>query len=58
MTASRWQIEIVNPLDGKLKIWDHYVSRERAESVAATLRHHKIFAQIRRIDVETEEAAQ
>jgi len=54
MTAPRWQVEIVNPADGRPKIWDSYADRDRAESVAATLRHHGFFVQVRRDDDEPE----
>jgi hypothetical protein len=57
MTAPRWEVQIVNPADGKPKRWDTYDSRERAESVAATLRHHKFFVQVRRVDELALEAA-
>ena len=42
-----WQVEIVPPT-GIVKVWNRYADRERAESVAATLRHHGFFAQVRR----------
>ena len=53
-TGSRvqWEVQVVNPLDGKPKRWDVYTNRDGAESVAATLRRHKFFVQIRRVDDE------
>ena len=47
MTPARFEVQIVNPADGKPKVWDSYSTRERAETVAATLRHHGFFVQVR-----------
>ena len=52
MTPARYEVQIINPADGKPKVWDSYSSRERAETVASTLRHHGFFAQVRRADVD------
>lgn len=41
MTA-RYEVQIVNPLDGRPKVWDLYDNRERAESIA----------QVRRVDAD------
>jgi len=49
-TTTRWEIQVVNPVDGRPKRWDVYDSRERAESVAATLRQHGFWCQVRRVD--------
>ena len=45
MTA-RYEVTIIRPQDGKAKRWDAYPDRERAESVAATLRQRGIIAQV------------
>jgi len=50
----RWQVHIIVPDTGVAKIWDSYPDRERAESVAATLRFHKFFAMVLRVDPEPE----
>ncbi len=50
MSAQHWQVQIINPANGKPKVWGSYPDRDRAQSVAATRRHHRFFAQIRRID--------
>jgi len=55
MTGARYEVQIVNPADGTPRIWDVYADRERAESVAATLRHHGFFAQVHRVDAEPEQ---
>ena len=52
--AHRWQIEIVNPIDGRPKVWDRYDSRDCAESVAGTLRHHGFWCQVRRVEDDPE----
>ena len=49
MTGPRWEVQIVNPADGQPKRWDAYDSRDRAESVAGTLRKHGFYVQIRRL---------
>jgi len=54
MIAPRWQVQIVNPDTGKLKVWSGYANLERAESVTATLRHHGIWAMVVRVDDEPE----
>jgi hypothetical protein len=50
MSGPRWEVQIVNPADGKPKRWDVYDNRARAESAAATLRHHKFWVRVRRVD--------
>ena len=50
MTAPRWEVQVVHPVTGLPKVWDVYPDRERAEHVAANLRRHKFFVQVRRID--------
>jgi len=52
--SARWQVRIVNPETGKPKVFNTHGSRELAEAEAAKLRAHKMFAQIRRVDVEPE----
>jgi len=44
------EVQIVHPVNGRPKVWDTYPDRAGAESVAATLRHHGMFSQVRRID--------
>jgi hypothetical protein len=51
----RYEVQIVRPQDGRVVLWDKYTDRAKAESIAATLRKHGIFAQIRRVDEEQPE---
>ena len=46
----RWEVQIIVPDTGKAKVWDAYADRDRAESIAATLRYHGFFVQVRRLD--------
>ena len=55
MTAPRWQVEIIHPVDRKAKLWDHYPTHQRAQEIAHMLLRHGIHAVVRRIDGEVEE---
>jgi len=57
LTTPRWEVQVVNPIDGKPKVWDTYAVRDRAESVAGTLRKHGFFVQVRRVDGDVERHA-
>ena len=54
MTAARYEVQVVNPIDGQPKLWDVYDNREAAEVVASRLRRHGFFAMIRRISDDRE----
>ena len=50
LTTPRWEVQVLNPIDGKPKVWDTYAVRDRAESVAGTLRQHGFWCQVHRVD--------
>ena len=54
MTGARYEVQIVHPVTGKPKVWATYANRELAEVEAAKLRVHKMFAQVRRVENESD----
>ena len=50
--SPRYRVEIVHPVSGKPQVWDVYPTRERTVDIAAMLRKHGFYAQIRRHEVD------